>query len=730
MDKTLNRQYGKISIIILLFIVSELIEFFIPHNSYVFKVTHYIFVVMIIILLFYLTKRINKHTTDLNETNQRLSTIFETLDVAIWSMNLKTNKLLITPGIEKLYGYPLSDFYENTELWKETILEEDSLVLEERKKKIERGEAVTSVYRIRRPNGEIRWIQDRGIPILDSCGTLIDFTSVLFDITTLRESEERYRSLVEMSPTFIAIIKNDKLDYLNLAGYQLLGISDDHPISNESVTKFMRIETIRDINNRMLIDQYEKNLLSYETVITDIQGREISVELSVLPINIEGRPVYQIIGKDITERKKAEETIHHMAYYDTLTGLGNRNKLKEHLVHESSFSTTFAVLFLDLDRFKVINDTKGHSTGDLILREVANRLNTIIGKKGSVFRHSGDEFIVVFSYHEIQKIEQIAISILRNLNTPFEINGEEYYLTTSIGVSRYPEDGEDQETLIKHADTAMYLAKEHGKNNFQFYTSQLDEIKLRKLELENGLRKAIELKQFSLFYQPKFHLKSKEIVGTEALLRWFHPTLGMVSPIEFIPLAEETGIIVDIGKWVLKEAVRQNKKWQDTGLKPVSVAVNISVRQLLEEDFIEFVDNTLSEYNLEPKYLELEITETIMQDIENSIRVLNQLKNLGITIAIDDFGTGYSSLSYLKHLPIDTIKIDKSFLDDLEKETGTNSIVKAIIEMGRTLKFDVIAEGIETEYQAKYLINNYCVHGQGYIFSKPVRSEEIEALLV
>ncbi|MGI8384866.1 bifunctional diguanylate cyclase/phosphodiesterase [Robertmurraya sp. P23] len=730
MDKTLNRQYGKISIIILLFIVSELIEFFIPHNSFVFKVAHYIFVLMIIILLFYLTKRINKHTTDLNETNQRLSTIFDTLDVAIWSMNLKTNKLLITPGIEKLYGYPLSDFYENTELWKETILEEDSDVLEERKRKIEKGEAVTSVYRIRRPNGEIRWIQDRGIPILDTRGTLIDFTSVLFDITILRESEERYRSLVEMSPTFIAIIKNGKLDYLNLAGYQLLGISDDQPISKEPVTRFMRIETISDIKNRMIKDDFERNLISYETVITDIHGKEIAVELSVLPIKLEGRPVFQIIGKDITERKKAEETIHNMAYYDTLTGLGNRNKLKEQLVHATSLPTKFTVLFLDLDRFKVINDTKGHSTGDLILRDVAQRLNTIIGKKGSVYRHSGDEFIVVLSCHEVQKIEQVADSVLRDFNIPFEISGEEYYLTTSIGISRYPEDGEDQETLIKHADTAMYLAKEHGKNNYQFYTSQLDEIKLRKLELENGLRKSIELNQFSLFYQPKFHLKSKEIVGTEALLRWFHPTLGVVSPIEFIPLAEETGMIVDIGKWVLKEAVRQNKKWQDTGLKPVSVAVNISVRQLLEEDFIEFVENTLTEYNLDPKYLELEITETIMQDIENSILVLNKLKKLGISIAIDDFGTGYSSLSYLKHLPIDTIKIDKSFLDDLEKEAGTNSIVKAIIEMGRTLKFDVIAEGIETEFQAKYLINNYCVHGQGYIFSKPVRSEEIEALLV
>lgn len=730
MDKTLNRQYGKITMIILLFIVSELTEFFIPHHSIVFKVVHYMLVVVIIILLFHLTRRINKHTTDLNETNHRLSTIFETLDVAIWSMNLKNNKLLITPGIEKLYGYPLSDFYQNTELWRDIILKEDSDVLEERKKKIKKGEAVTSVYRIRRPNGEIRWIQDRGIPILDTRGTLIDFTSVLFDITILRESEERYRSLVEMSPTFIAIINNGKLDYLNLAGYQLLGISDDQPITNEPVTRFMRLETISDIKNRMFKDHFERNLISYETVITDIHGKEIAVELSVLPIKIEGRPVFQIIGKDITERRKAEETIHNMAYYDTLTGLGNRNKLKEHLVHATSLPTKFAVLFLDLDRFKVINDTKGHSTGDLILHDVANRLNTIIGERGSVFRHSGDEFIVVLSSYEVQKIEEIANSVLQNFSIPFEISGEEYYLTTSIGISRYPEDGEDQETLIKHADTAMYLAKEQGKNNYQFYTSQLDEIKLRKLELENGLRKAIELNQFSLFYQPKFHLESKEIVGTEALVRWFHPTLGLVSPIEFIPLAEETGMIVEIGKWVLKEAVRQNKKWQDNGLRHVSVAVNISVRQLLEKDFVEFVENTLTEYNLEAKFLELEITETIMQDIENSILVLNELKKLGISIAIDDFGTGYSSLSYLKHLPIDTIKIDKSFLDDLEKEAGTNSIVKAIIEMGRTLKFDVIAEGIETEFQAKYLINNYCVHGQGYIFSKPVRSEEIENLLL
>ncbi|WML50573.1 EAL domain-containing protein [Neobacillus sp. PS3-34] len=463
-----------------------------------------------------------------------------------------------------------------------------------------------------------------------------------------------------------------------------------------------------------------------------LDGKSIEVEMTAMPILYEGRVARQIVGRDITQRKKTEKTIQYMAYYDALTGLPNRNMFRQHLNEalKKLNNGMLAVLFLDLDRFKIINDTKGHTIGDLILQIVAKRLKNAVQEEGMVSRQGGDEFIILLENIDKVKVIQLAQRILAEFSYPIEINQQEFFVTPSIGISLSPTDGDDEETLIKHADTAMYLAKERGKNNFQFYTSQLHGLSSRKMELENGMRKALEQNQFVLFYQPQVELETGKIIGAEALVRWHHPERGFISPGDFISLAEETGLIVPLGKWVLRKACEQNKAWQDRGLEAFPIAVNISVRQIQEDDFVELVTKILQETGLDPNFLELEITESIMQDIERSTIILNQLKELGVKNTIDDFGTGYSSLSYLKHLPIDSIKIDKSFVDDIIHHSSQGAMVKTIIDMGHNLQFQVIAEGIETQEQVQFLKENECGVGQGYFYSKPLPSEEIEQLFM
>jgi diguanylate cyclase (GGDEF)-like protein len=389
-----------------------------------------------------------------------------------------------------------------------------------------------------------------------------------------------------------------------------------------------------------------------------------------------------------------------------------------------------AVLFLDLDRFKIINDSKGHSTGDVILKEVSKRLQNTVEKEGMVSRQGGDEFIILIENTSKENATLMAQRILDEFLIPLEVNDQEFFITPSIGISIYPTDGNDEETLIKNADTAMYVAKGHGKNKFQFYAANLNVNSIQMMELENGLRKALEQNQLVLHYQPQVELTTGNIVGIEALLRWQHPKLGLISPSTFIPLAEETGLIVPIGEWVLKTACKQNKAWHDAGVQSVPIAVNISVRQLQEDRFVDYVAKVLDQAGLNPKYLELEITESIMQNIDESMIILNQLKEYGVNLSIDDFGTGYSSLSYLRHLPIDKIKIDKSFVDDILYHSTQGVMAKTIIDMGNHLQFSVIAEGIEQKEQVEFLQQNECNIGQGYFFSRPLTVDQMEKYLI
>ena len=435
------------------------------------------------------------------------------------------------------------------------------------------------------------------------------------------------------------------------------------------------------------------------------------------------------------EKRKADQRIEYLASHDSLTGLPNREMFNGFLRHaiESAKRHTrkFSVLFIDLDRFKIINDSLGHDAGDTLLVEVGNRLRRGLRSSDVVARLGGDEFVVILEEGaERHEVERIAGELLSLLSQPMQLSGHECHTTASIGIAMYPADGGDIQTLTKNADMAMYLAKEDGKNGFRFFTKEIKSQSIERLTLESALRRALERDQFSLHYQPKIDMASGQITGVEALLRWIHPELGVVSPGQFIPLAEETGLIVPIGRWVLQEACARNMAWQRRGLRPVTMAVNLSPRQFADAHLLHDVDEALLASGMSPVLLQLEVTESmVMRNVARAIKILDAIQSRGIRLAIDDFGTGYSSMSLMKQFPIDTIKIDRSFVRDLPNDSEDQAIAQAIISMGKALGMTVIAEGVETVEQQTFLRNHGCDEMQGFLFSKPLPAKQMARLL-
>jgi diguanylate cyclase (GGDEF)-like protein len=435
------------------------------------------------------------------------------------------------------------------------------------------------------------------------------------------------------------------------------------------------------------------------------------------------------------EKTKADERIEYLAAHDSLTGLPNRDMFNR-LLHSAMAEAwrrelQFALLFIDLDRFKIINDSLGHEAGDALLAEIASRLRQNLGSGDIVARLGGDEFVVILA-HSVERceIERITRKLLAAVSHPVRLSGHECHATASIGVAMFPDDGSDVHTLTKNADIAMYLAKEDGKNNFRFFTKEVKMPSIERLTLENCLRQALARNEFSLHYQPKVDLATGQITGVEALLRWTHAEHGMLPPGQFIPLAEETGLIVPIGRWVLKEACAQNMRWQRRGLRPVSMAVNLSPRQFINENLLQDIDEALASSGMSPELLQIEVTESMMmRDVSRAIRVLDAIRSRGIRIAIDDFGTGYSSMSLMKQFPIDTLKIDRSFVRDLPDDTEDRAIAQAIISMGQALGMTIVAEGVETVAQETFLRAHGCDEMQGFLFSRPLAAEALAALL-
>ena len=436
------------------------------------------------------------------------------------------------------------------------------------------------------------------------------------------------------------------------------------------------------------------------------------------------------------ERKLAEERIHFMANHDALTELPNRALLKDRLsqavLYAKRYDQWATVVFIDLDNFKGVNDSLGHNAGDELLRAVARRMVACVRATDTVVRLGGDEFVILL-LDQPKSAEAISATVRKiqsAIAEPIDLEGHALRVTSSIGVASYPEDGADADALLANADAAMYRAKEFGRDNFQFYTPELRAGVETKFLLQEDLRNAVGLRQFELYYQPQVDLHTGRVFAVEALIRWNHPTLGMIPPLKFIPMAEETGAIVPIGAWVLDEACRQNKAWQAAGLPPITVCVNVSPRQFRERAFAGVVAEALSKSGLEPKYLELELTESlIMQDADQARAMMGEMQRLGVHLAIDDFGTGYSSLSALKKFPVTRLKIDRSFVKELPDDENDKAVTTAVISLARKLNMRVIAEGVETAEQIAFLRDNGCDEMQGFHFSKPVEAGEIEALL-
>ncbi len=446
------------------------------------------------------------------------------------------------------------------------------------------------------------------------------------------------------------------------------------------------------------------------------------------------------IGTDISERKLAEKALreqqsrlNYMAFHDALTALPNRSLFYDRIYHGLARArrsqTRLALILLDIDRFKVLNDSLGHDAGDILLKEMAQRLTEGVRDMDTVARLGGDEFVVVLeSVDSNADVEQIACKLLHSLGQPVAISGHSIRTTASMGICLFPDDGQDTDELLKNADIAMYQAKEAGKNTFQFYTRGMNATTVNYLLLENDLRHAIENKQLTLHYQPQIDLKTGDLTGVEALVRWQHPERGLVSPANFIPLAEETGMIVPLGEWVLREACRQKKKWLDSGKSVGKVAVNLSPRQFRQKNFPEKVEAILRETGLEAKYLELEITESCaMEHAGETINQLKQLNQMGTHLAIDDFGTGYSSLAYLQRFPIQKLKIDRSFIHDIHDDANDAAIAKTIIGLAHSMQLRVVAEGVETERQAEWLRNKGCDQVQGFLYAKPMSASQLES---
>ena len=439
---------------------------------------------------------------------------------------------------------------------------------------------------------------------------------------------------------------------------------------------------------------------------------------------------------DITERKKEEERVQYLANYDVLTGLPNRYLLNDRLEQGLSLAqrhqTKLAVLFIDLDRFKNVNDSLGHDVGDELLKEVAQRLRGCLRRSDTIARQGGDEFIALLGdLNSEDEVTFVAEKMIESLRGEFNIGEQQLSISLSIGVSIYPDDGETAVQLLRNADLAMYRAKDSGRNQFQYYEAEMNEKALQRLQLESELRGAIAKGQLSLHFQPKVNVVSGTVVGMEALLRWFHPQLGAVSPAQFIPVAEESGLINEIGDWVVRQAALQQRIWESQGYRIIPVAVNLSARQFNQKDVVQKIKAVLREVGIPPQYIQFELTESLLMEAgQNSFELLTQLSEAGFVLSLDDFGTGYSSLSRLKALPFKSLKIDQSFIRDLATDENDEAIVSATAVLAHALEMRVIAEGVETQEQLDFIRNLMCEEYQGYLFSRPLPAEEVIKYLV
>jgi diguanylate cyclase (GGDEF)-like protein/PAS domain S-box-containing protein len=551
----------------------------------------------------------------------------------------------------------------------------------------------------------------------------------------LQESEGRFRALADTAPCAIFIYQGSAFRYANEATASITGYSRTE-LAGMEFWQMVHPEIRDEARERGLARQKGEALPSrYEIKILRKDGEVRWLDYSAGLLEFDGKPAVLGTAFDITERKRAEEQIKSLAYHDILTGLPNRllfaDRLAMAVAQAHRQGQKLGVLFLDIDRFKVINDSLGHTLGDRLLQAVAERIEGGIREGDTVARLGGDEFTLLLpGIARGEDAAKVAEKILETLRQPLPVDGREFFVTGSVGISLYPDDGLDPETLVKNADAAMYRAKDKGRDTYQLYAAAMNDTAVERLALENSLRTVLARNELVLYYQPLMNLATGRAYGVEALLRWNRPGKGLVFPDDFIPLAEVTGLIIPIGPWVWRTACEQVRRWQESGLPDLRLAVNLSARQFQQPDVAAQVTRALRETGFPPSLLDLEITESYaMQNPEAAIQTLRELKALGVGLSIDDFGVGHSSLSYLKRLPIDTLKIDRSFIRDITVDSDAAAIVTAVIAMARTLKLQVVAEGVETEPQRAFLAEQGCDRAQGWLYSRAVPAEECGRLL-
>jgi len=602
-------------------------------------------------------------------------------------------------------------------------------------------------HRLKHKDGHWVWIHDRAKAIYDKNGEAVRMIGTHTDISTEKALQLKYIQQAQMiEQTHDSVISTDldgNIVTWNLGAERLLGYSASEAIGKH-ISMLHPKEDIPEVIKSVEILMKTGKYISDVAHITK-SGKLIYVSLSLSSLRDEQGKIINIVryAQDITQRKKAEDELReqknildHQAHHDALTGLPNRvlfnDRLEQAIEKAKRSKTNMALLFIDLDHFKEINDSLGHEVGDKILKEVTKKLKETIREEDTLARLGGDEFTIVLEDlvqgHDASVLAQ---KLLKVLSEPIVIEDHELYVSCSIGISLYPDDGTSAQNLLKYADSAMYKAKENGRDSFQFYSAEMTELAFKRVVMETALRSAIQNREFIVYYQPQVDATNNKLIGMEALVRWQHPTMGLVAPNNFIPLAETTGLIVELDRLVMEMAMSQIAQWYKKGLNPGVLAMNLAVKQLKRKDFIEMFKSLIEEIKCKPEWLELEVTESqIMTDPDEAVIILKQISDLGVELAVDDFGTGYSSLSYLKKLPIDKLKIDQSFVKDLPDDDEDAGITKAVIALANSLNLKIIAEGVERKEQKDFLVEHGCKDIQGYYYSKPVPVDEMENILV
>ena len=674
----------------------------------------------------------------LRESESKYRRLVENLPDTVYVYSSRRGGLFYSQRAEELLGYPLEHLYAHPHIWNESVHPEDRQAVEAAIRQAGQNRVFSVAYRLRDAHGEWKWVLDRAMEIRTRDGeSLIE--GIAKDITDLKRNEEQIRKLsqaVEQSPSSITITDlGGNIVYVNQAFLDKTGYSQEEVLGQNS-RLLQSGKTPRSTYDDLWIHLLAGQSWQGEFINRKKNGEEYDVSVLISPIrDAQGRTTgYLSIKNDITEKKRTEAQLSYLAHFDQLTGLPNRVLLQDHFNYALHMAERamepMAIMFLDLDHFKDVNDTLGHSIGDRLLVEVARRIQQGLRAVDTVSRLGGDEFIFILPGCDVNGAALVADKLMESVAAPCWIGSHELVITPSIGIAMYPEDGQDMEALSQNADAAMYQAKQGGRNGYRFFTQAMQVHSARNLRLSNDLRQALARRQLAVHYQPQISLENGRVVGVEALLRWNHPELGLVPPAEFVPIAEDIGLIVPIGEWVLRTAAAQMKDWIERGFPAMTVAVNLSAVQFRHARLLESVSDILAAVKLPPELLELELTEAVaMGDPATAVAVMKGLHEIGVRLSIDDFGTGYSSLSYLKRFRISRLKIDQSFVRDVPDDPEDNAIVTTVISLARSLGLRTVAEGVETERQAAFLKEQGCDEVQGYYYSKPLPVAELEAFL-